>query len=500
MLSDRAGFDVAGHITCVGQTRAEVDVVIDRYAALGVTRIVALRGDPPGGAGAPYEPHAGRLPAHRRPRAQHQAARWLRRRRLGLSRASSPVAVRRPRLDVLAEKCAAGADKADDADVLRQRSTTSASVIAPSPAASTSRSCPASFPSIRFLQWRGSPIDAVHRFPARIAERFAGLDDDAETTHKIATELATEQIAELAAHGVDQVHIYTLNRADLAVAVCEQLGVVRGRRGMSTADSLAAAAADRDPRARRRDAEQSSRRCGPRRTICAATAFVDHPSSLAGNHDLLVLTQPDAVIELHLSYLLAGADIITTNTFSSTTVAQREYGLDDPALIGELNSHGRATRPPRCRRRASQRRSRALGRRRDRANQRDPVDVAARRGSRLSHDDVPRHRRVVSPTDRRARRRRRRRAADRDDLRHPQRQGGDLGGATSRCRHRHHHAADDLGHDHRSFGSHAVGADHRGVLAVDPARRSRCPSASTARSAAPRCGRTSTSWRQSPTR
>ncbi|MEO7369291.1 MAG: methionine synthase, partial [Ilumatobacteraceae bacterium] len=68
--------------------------------------------------------------------------------------------------------------------------------------------------------------------------------------------------------------------------------------------------------------------------------FSDHPSSLAGNHDLLVLTQPDSVIELHLSYLLAGADIVTTNTFSSTTVAQREYGLDDPSLIVELNCAG----------------------------------------------------------------------------------------------------------------------------------------------------------------
>ena len=65
--------------------------------------------------------------------------------------------------------------------------------------------------------------------------------------------------------------------------------------------------------------------------------FRDHPSSLAGNHDLLVLTQPDSVVQLHLSYLLAGADIVSTNTFSSTTVAQREYGLDDPGLIVELN-------------------------------------------------------------------------------------------------------------------------------------------------------------------
>ena len=66
--------------------------------------------------------------------------------------------------------------------------------------------------------------------------------------------------------------------------------------------------------------------------------FADHPSSLAGNLDLLVLTQPDAVRDLHLRYLLAGADIITTNTFSSTVVAQGEYGLDQPELIHEINA------------------------------------------------------------------------------------------------------------------------------------------------------------------
>ena len=77
-----------------------------------------------------------------------------------------------------------------------------------------------SFPAVaRFADRCGASV------PQRVAERFAGLDEDAETTHKIATELATEQITELAAHGVDQVHIYTLNRADLAVAVCEQLGL-----------------------------------------------------------------------------------------------------------------------------------------------------------------------------------------------------------------------------------------------------------------------------------
>ncbi|MEO6652608.1 MAG: methionine synthase [Ilumatobacteraceae bacterium] len=68
--------------------------------------------------------------------------------------------------------------------------------------------------------------------------------------------------------------------------------------------------------------------------------FADHPSSLAGNNDLLILTQPDAVRELHRSYLRSGSDLVTTNTFSSTTVAQREYGLDEPGLIAELNETG----------------------------------------------------------------------------------------------------------------------------------------------------------------
>ncbi len=66
--------------------------------------------------------------------------------------------------------------------------------------------------------------------------------------------------------------------------------------------------------------------------------FADHPTSLAGNLDLLVLTRPHDVRALHERYLAAGADIITTNTFSATGVAQREYGLDDERLIVEMNT------------------------------------------------------------------------------------------------------------------------------------------------------------------
>ena len=72
-----------------------------------------------------------------------------------------------------------------------------------------------------------------------------------------------------------------------------------------------------------------------------------------------------------------------------------------------------------------------------------------------------------------ARRGRRRRAAGRDDLRHAQRQGGDLGGAGSHAvRHRSRDAVDDLRHDHRPIRPHAVGSDRRRLLAVGSPRRS----------------------------
>ncbi|MBT8272411.1 MAG: homocysteine S-methyltransferase family protein [Bacteroidia bacterium] len=63
--------------------------------------------------------------------------------------------------------------------------------------------------------------------------------------------------------------------------------------------------------------------------------FKDYPSSLKGNNDLLSLTQPDAISEVHRKYLEAGADIIETNTFSGTTIAMADYNMED--LVFELN-------------------------------------------------------------------------------------------------------------------------------------------------------------------
>ena len=63
--------------------------------------------------------------------------------------------------------------------------------------------------------------------------------------------------------------------------------------------------------------------------------FKDWPSDVKGNNDLLSLTQQDAIRKIHVDYLEAGADIIETNTFSSTTIAQADYGMQE--LAYELN-------------------------------------------------------------------------------------------------------------------------------------------------------------------
>ncbi len=63
--------------------------------------------------------------------------------------------------------------------------------------------------------------------------------------------------------------------------------------------------------------------------------FAGHPSDLKGNNDLLVLTRPDIIEDIHAKFLKAGADIIETNTFSATTVSQADYQMEP--LVHEIN-------------------------------------------------------------------------------------------------------------------------------------------------------------------
>ncbi|MDU3046311.1 homocysteine S-methyltransferase family protein, partial [Bradyrhizobium sp.] len=66
--------------------------------------------------------------------------------------------------------------------------------------------------------------------------------------------------------------------------------------------------------------------------------FKDFHRDLRGNNDLLILTQPEAIEDIHAQYLRAGADIVATNTFSATSIAQADYDLSD--IIYELNREG----------------------------------------------------------------------------------------------------------------------------------------------------------------
>jgi 5-methyltetrahydrofolate--homocysteine methyltransferase len=66
--------------------------------------------------------------------------------------------------------------------------------------------------------------------------------------------------------------------------------------------------------------------------------FADFHRDVRGNNDLLTLTQPKAIEDIHAEYLRAGADIVATNTFSSTSIAQADYGMSD--LAYELNREG----------------------------------------------------------------------------------------------------------------------------------------------------------------
>ena len=63
--------------------------------------------------------------------------------------------------------------------------------------------------------------------------------------------------------------------------------------------------------------------------------FADWPSDLKGNNDLLSLTQPQIIRDIHTQYLEAGADIIETNTFNTTRIAMSDYGMED--LSYEIN-------------------------------------------------------------------------------------------------------------------------------------------------------------------
>jgi methylenetetrahydrofolate reductase (NADPH) len=218
------GVDAAAHLTCVGASRGEVDDVVRGFQAAGISRIVALRGDPPEGIGQPFTPH---------PEGYRNAADLVTGiRKLGdfdISVAAYPE--KHPQspsweadIDNLKRKIDAGANRAitqmffNNSDYLRfVERARQAGITAPI--------VPGIQPIHSFKQISGFAARCGASIPDWLAERFEGLEDDPETHALVAAAVAAEQVVELLDEGVTEFHFYTLNRSNLVLALARLLGV-----------------------------------------------------------------------------------------------------------------------------------------------------------------------------------------------------------------------------------------------------------------------------------
>ena len=223
-ILDETALVPAAHLTCVDATRDEVDNVVRNYRDIGVKHIVALRGDPAGGAGSSYAPHPGGY--------QNAADLVAGIKRIGDFEVSvSAYPEKHPDsrhanvdLDMLQAKVDAGATRAitqfffendlyfQYVDRVRSRGIDIPIV-------------PGIVPVQNFKQVKNFAERCGTFIPNWLAERFEGLDDDLATRRLVAGAIAAEQVFNLADRGVTDFHFYTMNRADLVYAICHMLGV-----------------------------------------------------------------------------------------------------------------------------------------------------------------------------------------------------------------------------------------------------------------------------------
>jgi methylenetetrahydrofolate reductase (NADPH) len=214
----------AAHLTCVGATRDEVDQVIREYDAIGVKRFVALRGDPAAGVGAVYKPHPGGY--------ENGADLVAGLQRIGdfdISVAAYPE--KHPQspdfatdIEMLKRKVDNGATRAItqfffDNDLYERyvERVRRAGIYIPI--------VPGVQPVHNFRQVANFSVRAGAHVPAWLAERFDGLDNDPQTHMLVASAVAAEQVMDLVERGVSDFHFYTMNRADLAFAICHMIGI-----------------------------------------------------------------------------------------------------------------------------------------------------------------------------------------------------------------------------------------------------------------------------------
>src|SRR5471030_2773013 len=215
----------AAHLTCVAATRNEIDEIVRNYHDAGVRHIVALRGDPAGGAGSGYAPHPGGYDTsaalvagikHISPDFEVSVSAYPEK------HPDSPTV--EADIDTLKAKVDAGAGRAITQfffenevyfrylDKVRARGIDIPIV-------------PGILPVQNFKAATNFAARAGASVPSWLAERFHGLDNDPATRKLIAAAVAAEQVLDLVDRGVTNFHFYTMNRADLVYAICHLLGL-----------------------------------------------------------------------------------------------------------------------------------------------------------------------------------------------------------------------------------------------------------------------------------
>ena len=214
----------AAHLTCVSATREEIVDVAREYWNTGVRHLVALRGDPAAGLGTTYEPHPGGFAY-----ASDLVAGLRRAFDFELSVSAYPethpaAGSMQAEIDNLKRKVDAGATRAitqfffDNGIYLRYVERARAAGI-------TVPIVPGIMPVTNFGQTKKFAAMCGTSVPDSMARHFDGLEDDADTRKLVAATLVAEQCTKLADEGVLDFHFYTLNRADLAYAICHILGL-----------------------------------------------------------------------------------------------------------------------------------------------------------------------------------------------------------------------------------------------------------------------------------
>lgn len=213
----------AAHLTCVGATREEIDSVATSYWQAGVRHIVALRGDPPEPGARFAAPAGGYANAAELVAGLKQVAPFE------ISVAAYPEihpdsANRADDLDNLKRKLDAGADRAitqfffSPDCYLKFRDEAAAAGV-------DAEIVPGILPVSNVAQTRRFAASCGAAIPAWMDRLFEGLDDLPDARRLVAATVAAEMCAQLYAEGVRAFHFYTLNRAELAYAICHLLGM-----------------------------------------------------------------------------------------------------------------------------------------------------------------------------------------------------------------------------------------------------------------------------------